>query len=86
MNLVFLFLFFFSLSVLFFVSLFPSLFPFLEDKLSDICVECGWGVGEDASVRDIHGTGRVSVSRHYNFFRDVDSAELRARVGRPQTS
>ena len=29
----------------------------------------GEGVGEDASVGDIHGTGRVSVSRHYNFLR-----------------
>ena len=86
MNVVFLFIFFFSHSFLFFVFFFPFLFPFLEDKLSDICVECGWGVGEDASVGDIHGTGRVSVSRHYIFFRDVDSAELRARVGRPQTS
>ena len=29
----------------------------------------GEGVGEDASVGDIHDTGRVSVSRHYNFSR-----------------
>ena len=29
----------------------------------------GEGVGEDASVGDIHGTGKVSVSRHYNFLR-----------------
>ena len=28
----------------------------------------GEGAGEDASVVDIHGTGRVSLSRHYNFF------------------
>ena len=32
----------------------------------------GEGVGEDASVGDIHGTGRVSVSRHYNFLKNVD--------------
>ena len=32
----------------------------------------GEGVGEDASVGDIHGTGRVSVSRHYNFFKNLD--------------
>ena len=29
----------------------------------------GEGIGEDASVGDIHGTGRVSASRHYNFLR-----------------
>ena len=29
----------------------------------------GEGVGEDASVGDIHDTGRVSVSRHYIFLR-----------------
>ena len=27
------------------------------------------GVREGVSVGDIHGTGRVSVSRHYNFLR-----------------
>ena len=39
----------------------------------------GGGVGEDASVGDIHGTGRVSVSRHYNFFRNVDFDFLTAQ-------
>ena len=42
----------------------------LEDKLSGICM--GEGVGEDASDGDIHGTGRVSVSRHYNLFKNLD--------------
>ena len=43
----------------------------------------GEGVGEDASVGDIHGTGRVSVSRHYNFIKNVDFVLLSYRTECP---
>ena len=43
----------------------------------------GEGVGEDASVGVIHGTGRVSLSRHYNFFKDLDFVLLSYRTECP---
>ena len=43
----------------------------------------GEGVGEDASVGEVHGTGRVSVSRHYNFFKNVDFVLLPYRIECP---
>ena len=41
------------------------------------------GVGEDASVGDIHVTVRVSVSRHYIFFKNVDIVLLSYRTECP---
>ena len=43
----------------------------------------GEGVGKDASVGDIHCTGRVSVSRHYNSFKSVDFVLLSYRTDCP---
>ena len=43
----------------------------------------GEGIGEDASVGDIHSTGRVSVSRHYNFFKNLDFVLLSYRTECP---
>ena len=43
----------------------------------------GEGVGKDASVGDIHGMGRVSVSRHYNFFKNLDFVLLYYRTESP---
>ena len=43
----------------------------------------GEGVWEDASVGYIHGTGRVSVSRHYNLFKNLDFVLLSYRTECP---
>ena len=40
-------------------------------------------MGEDASVGDIHGTGRVGVYRHYNFYKNVDFVLLSYRTECP---